>query len=65
MELMQANHQWSTRPDDERFTSLTDLHAFTSSQRKASIGKVVSSRALTAQEPSCHTNQNGTKLIRK
>jgi hypothetical protein len=22
--LMQASHQWSSRPDDERFTSLTE-----------------------------------------
>lgn len=26
MELYAANKQWSTRPDDERFTSLQDLH---------------------------------------
>jgi hypothetical protein len=25
MELMQASHQWRTRPGDERFTSLTDM----------------------------------------
>ena len=47
MELMQANRQWLTRPDDEKFTSLTALHAFCESQRAASVGKVVSSRALT------------------
>ena len=27
MELMRANREWSTRPADERFTSLKDLHA--------------------------------------
>lgn len=27
MELFAANKQWSTRPDDERFQSLEDLHA--------------------------------------
>ena len=48
MELMQANKQWSTRPEDEKFLSLTDLHAFTSSQRASSVGKIVSSRALSA-----------------
>lgn len=48
MELMQANKQWSTRPDDEKFTSLTALHAFTSSQRRDSVSKIVSSRALSA-----------------
>lgn len=26
MEIFKANHQWSTRPEDERFTSLQDLH---------------------------------------
>lgn len=27
--LMQANKQWSKRPDDERFVSLNDLESFT------------------------------------
>jgi hypothetical protein len=25
MELMQASHQWRSRPDDERFVSLDDM----------------------------------------
>jgi hypothetical protein len=29
MNLFTAHNQWSTRPDDERFTSLEDLHAAT------------------------------------
>jgi hypothetical protein len=45
---MQANRQWSTRPDDERFLSLTELNAHCCAQRELSVGKVVSSRALTA-----------------
>jgi len=47
MELMQANKQWSTRPDDERFLSLTALNDFVQSQRQHSAAKIVSSRALT------------------
>jgi hypothetical protein len=46
MELMQANHQWSTRPDDERFLSLTALDAYCAAQRSRSAAKVVSNRAL-------------------
>jgi hypothetical protein len=48
MELMQANHQWMTRPDDERFLSLTDLNDYMQRQRARSAAKIVSSRALTA-----------------
>ena len=44
--LMQASHQWSSRPDDERFVSLPDLQAKVSRQRQNSVGKVVSSRKL-------------------
>lgn len=46
--LMQASHQWATRPDDQRFASLTDLHEFCERQRSISRGKVISSRELTA-----------------
>jgi hypothetical protein len=27
MELFKAHRQWATRPDDERFSSLAELHA--------------------------------------
>lgn len=37
-----ASRQWATRPDDQRFTSLTDLHNFTEGQRNASRARVVS-----------------------
>jgi hypothetical protein len=47
MELMQANKQWMTRPDDERFLSLTSLNEHVKSQRSLSAAKIVSSRALT------------------
>lgn len=46
--LTQASHQWATRPDDQRFTSLIDLHNFCAGQRQISRGAVVSSRSLTA-----------------
>lgn len=46
MELMQANRQWASRPDDERFTSLTDLHDFVSAQHGYSRALTVSSRKL-------------------
>jgi len=47
--LTQASTQWATRPADERFTSLTELHAHCASVRAASQGKVVPSRQLEAQ----------------
>lgn len=46
MELMQANAQWSARPADERFTSLTALNDYVQSVRRSSIGKALSSRAI-------------------
>lgn len=46
MELMQASRQWATRPDDERFTSLYDLHADCERQRNQSRGKVVAAKSL-------------------
>jgi hypothetical protein len=46
MELMQANHQWSTRPDDQRFTSLTAMRDHFNTTRLNSRATVVSSRRL-------------------
>lgn len=46
--LMQASHQWATRPADERFTSLTDMLAHFNHQREMSRETVVSSRRLNA-----------------
>lgn len=45
--LMQANHQWATRPDDERYVSLTDMHDHFVAQRQHSRQVTVSSRRLT------------------
>jgi hypothetical protein len=47
--LMQASQQWMSRPADERFTSLTDLHAHCSHVHDRSRAKVLSARGLTAQ----------------
>lgn len=44
--LMQANRQWATRPADERFTSLTELHAYVTAVRQNSNQRAVSSRQI-------------------
>jgi len=49
MELMQASHQWATRPADERFVSLKDLHEATLAMRNHSRSAVVSNRQIEVQ----------------
>lgn len=44
--LTQASHQWATRPDDERFTSLYGMQDHFHILRSQSSGKVVSSRVI-------------------
>lgn len=44
--LMQANRQWSTRPSDERFTSLLDMKDHFDVLRSNSRGQMVSTRKL-------------------
>jgi hypothetical protein len=46
MELMRASREWATRPGDQRFTSLTDLHAHCVEMQDTSRSTVVSSRKL-------------------
>lgn len=46
--LMQASRQWMSRPDDERFTSLTAMAEHCSSIRSASQSMIIGSRRLTA-----------------
>ena len=46
--LMQASHQWATRPDDERFTSLPDMYNASKAMRERSKSAVISSRRLQA-----------------
>jgi hypothetical protein len=47
--LMQANHQWSSRPDDQRFTSLPEMYAMAANVKGNSSAKIVSSRAIQAR----------------
>lgn len=46
MELMQANTQWTNRPDDERYTSLLDMREHFHTVRHQSRETVVSSRSI-------------------
>lgn len=54
MELMQASHQWATRPDDERYTSLVDMRNHFDAVRNASREIVVSTRAIEARADEDH-----------
>lgn len=55
--LIQANKQWATRPDEERFTSLPEMLAAAEARRAISRARIVSSRALR-----CATADNGKSL---
>ncbi len=46
--LMQASREWSSRPEDQRFTSLVELAEHTEMAHKLSSAKVLSTRALEA-----------------
>lgn len=46
--LMQASHQWMTRPADQRFLSLPEMHAKSLAIRQHSVAKVLGNRALQA-----------------
>lgn len=47
--LMQASHQWATRPADQRFTSLIELAAYCQNVRENSKSLTLSSRAIEAR----------------
>src|SRR5580698_8450282 len=47
-ELMTASNQWMSRPNDERFVSLPDMHAVQLDRSDHSRALVVPSRSLTA-----------------
>jgi hypothetical protein len=47
--LMQASHEWSSRPEDQRFTSLIDLADHCERARAFSTAKVVSTRSIEAR----------------
>ena len=57
MELMQANKQWATRPDEERFLSLHEMLAAAETRRAISRASIVSSRSLR-----CVATDNGRDL---
>lgn len=44
-----ASRQWATRPDDERFVSLTAMQEFLDHSREFSAARALSNRALTVQ----------------
>ena len=47
--LMQASHQWATRPDDERFLSLLDMRDHFDTIRNQSRELVISTRQVSAR----------------
>lgn len=47
--LTKASHQWASRPDDQRFTSLDEMLAFAQAQRRASRAEAVSTRQIEAR----------------
>ncbi len=47
--LMQASHQWASRPADQRFLSLTEMLDYKNQVRHRSQAKVLSSRAIEVQ----------------
>jgi len=47
--LKQASHQWSRRPDDERFLSLDAMQVHFDTVRSESVQSVIPSRRLYAQ----------------
>ena len=53
--LTQASRQWATRPEEERFTSLTEMMAKLQADRAISRAAVVSSRQLRAVPTSDNT----------
>lgn len=54
MELFQVNQQWSSRPADERFTSLLDMQTHFAAQRERSREVVVSTRRIQAVPEADH-----------
>jgi hypothetical protein len=50
MELMAASKQWAERPDDERFSSLAELHGFCQAQHQGSAVARVPYAGLEARD---------------
>jgi hypothetical protein len=58
------NEQWASRPDDERFVSLDDLHAHVAGIRDRSVARKIVTRDLTftpvgLRGLACHAQENG------
>lgn len=49
MELFKASNQWATRPDDERFSTIEDLHAAVSGYRQTAREAVVPFNSLRTE----------------
>ena len=49
MELFQAHHQWANRPEDERFTTLAEMHDVTSRYHASAREKTVDWSSLRLQ----------------
>lgn len=47
--LMAASRQWASRPDDQRFTSLDEMLAFSQTQHSISRQRVLANRAIEAR----------------
>lgn len=60
--LMQASRQWSSRPADQRFTSLLDLQSHMRAVHDHSVAKNVSSRQLTLQ-PDPESPRYGMQVV--
>lgn len=61
--LTQASHQWATRPDDERFTSLHEMSASLNLIKARSRATVVSSRSGIHCEPISDTDLKGLQIV--
>jgi hypothetical protein len=64
MELLRASRQWATRPADERFTDLHQLHAKVSRQRNMSRAPIVASKGIRVQ-PDANDPVNGLQVVGK
>lgn len=58
--LMQASHQWASRPSDQRFLNLIDLQRKVSTAKLNSTGKVIPTKALSIQPMEDH---KGLKIV--
>lgn len=61
--LMQASHEWATRPADERYLSLTEMGDKARALRARSAGKVVSSRSLKVIAPGVASGDHKSLML--